>query len=33
MTVTVPVGATATVWVPGSESSSTVDQGIYNFKF
>lgn len=33
MTVTVPVGATATVWVPGSESSSTVGQGIYNFKF
>lgn len=33
MTVTVPVGATATVWVPGSESSGTVGQGIYNFKF
>ena len=33
MTVTVPVGTSATVWVPGSETSSTVCQGVHEFKF
>jgi hypothetical protein len=33
MTVTVPVGTSATVWVPGSETSSIVCQGVHEFKF
>ena len=33
MTVTVPVGSTATVWVPGAEMSEIIGQGIYNFEF
>ena len=33
MRVTVPVGATATVWVPGAEMSEIIGQGIYNFEF
>jgi alpha-L-rhamnosidase len=33
MTVTVPVGTSAAVWVPGSETSSTVCQGVHEFKF
>ena len=33
MTVTVPVGTSATVWVPGSETSSIVYQGVHEFKF
>ena len=33
MRVTVTVGATATVWVPGAEMSEIIGQGIYNFEF